>query len=126
MKTAVRTGMAIAATAAVLLTAACGSDSSDEPTTETTTDTSTETSSPEESAPAETAAPTEIPDVTLLILETAQSNLMQAGLEADILDESGATPDTSDATQWVVVEQDPEGGSPYVDGVTVTLTVRER
>lgn len=118
MKTAVRTGLAAAATAAVLFTAGCGNDAADEPTEETT--------SAAEETPTETAAPTEIPDVTKLILETAQGNLMRAGLEAEVVGEDGAAVDASDPTQWVVVEQDPAAGAPYEEGVTVSLTVRAR
>lgn len=119
MTTAVRTGLAAFATAAVLLTAACGADATDdatEPTTEPTT----------EATATETAAPTEIPDTTFLILETAQSNLELVGLAVEVAGEDGASVDTTDATQWVVADQDPAGGAPFEEGTTVTLTVRER
>lgn len=118
MKTsALRSGLAALAATAVLLTAGCASDdATDEPATATT-------EQAEESPSSD--GPVEVPDVTLLILETASGNLMRVGLTTEVVDEAGVPVPDGDATAWVVTAQDPADGT--VDpGSTVTLTVKPR
>ncbi len=124
MRLSVRTGAAAAALAATLLVAGCSADAdSDDATPE-----ATESAAAEESAaPAETeeTGPVDVPDVTNLILETAQGNLLRAGLEAEVVDESGAPVTVDDATTYTVSAQDPSEGT-LEPGETVTLTVAPR
>lgn len=113
-----RTGAAALAAAALLLTAGCAADE-DAPET-------AETSTTEETA-EETAetGPAEIPDVTVLVLETAQANLTALGLEVEVVDETGAALEVEDPTAYQVVTQSPDEGT-VEPGQVVTLTVRER
>lgn len=111
-----RTGAAALAAAALLLTAGCAADE-DAPETE-------ETSTEEATEAAETG-PAEIPDVTVLVLETAQANLTALGLEVEVVDETGAALEVEDPTAYQVVTQDPADGT-VEPGQVVTLTVRER
>jgi hypothetical protein len=122
MKTAVlRSGIALVASTTLLLTAGCAADgaadTADEPTTSATAEQSEQSQSAD--------GPVEVPDVTLLILETAMGNLMRAGLTAEAVDETGAPVPQDDLTAWVVTAQDPADGT--VDaGTAVTLTVKPR
>lgn len=124
MRLSVRTGAAAAALAATLLVAGCSADAdSDDATPE-----ATESAAAEESAaPEETeeSGPVDVPDVTNLLLETAQGNLLRAGLEAEVVDASGAPVTVDDATTFTVTAQDPSEGT-LEPGETVTLTVDPR
>jgi hypothetical protein len=114
-----RVGSAVLAAAAALLVAGCTANAETEPDTEATA---------EATAPAEETdptAPVEVPDVTNLILDTAEGNLMRVGLEAEVVDAEGAAVTVDDATAFVVRAQEPADGT--VDpGSTVTLTVELR
>lgn len=124
-------GAVATALAAALLVAGCAADAdsdtdSDTATTDTT-ETTEATAAPEaeEPAPEQETGPAEVPDVTNLILETAQGNLMRAGLEVATVDETGAPVTVDDATTFTVTAQDPAEG--ILDpGATVTLTVAPR
>lgn len=98
-----------------------GSEPTDaaEPSATATTD---DDGTAEEPAPT---GPTEVPDVTLLILETAQGNLLRAGFEVETVDAAGAPVAVDDATTYKVVAQDPAEGT-LEPGATVTLTVEPR
>ncbi len=124
MRLSVRTGAVATALAATLLLAGCAAD--DE--TDTATPEATESAAAEDAADAEETAPTgpaEVPDVTNLILETAQGNLVRAGLEAETVDETGAPVSVDDATGYTVTAQEPSEGT-LEPGETVTLTVAPR
>lgn len=125
MRLSVRTGAAAAtALAATLLMAGCAADADADADSETpeASATAEETAAPEETEPA---GPAEVPDVTSLILETAQGNLVRAGLEAEVVDESGAPVTADDATAFTVTAQEPSEGT-LEAGETVTLTVAPR
>lgn len=126
MRLSVRTGVGAVATAlaATLLVAGCSADAdSDDATPEATASaTADESAAPEET---EETGPVDVPDVTNLILETAQGNLLRAGLEAEVVDESGAPVTVDDATTFRVTAQDPSEGT-LEPGETVTLTVEAR
>ena len=116
-----RAGAAALAVTAALLVAVCTADAdsgADEPEP-----TQTETSVPEDTA--EPTGPAEVPDVTLLILETALGNMSRAGLEVETVDASGAPVTVDDPTTYKVVAQDPAEGT-LEPGQTVTLTVESR
>ena len=126
MRLTVRTGAGAVATAlaAMLLVAGCAADAD----TETDTPEATASAETEESvAPEESDAtgPAEVPDVTNLILETAQGNLMRVGLDAETVDEDGAAVSVDDPTAYTVTAQDPSEGT-LEAGETVTLTVVPR
>jgi opacity protein-like surface antigen len=124
IRSTLRPALAGLAAAAVLMTAAC---SADEEATGAGTATE-ETAGPtvEESAPAEEEdGPVDVPNVTGLILETGQSNLMLAGLESELVDEAGATVEVDDPMTYLVVGQDPADGQ-LDRGEVVTLTVEPR
>lgn len=122
-RTVVRSALAVAATTAVLLTSACSSDEPEEGTqTESAQVEATEDDTEEAAAPT---GPVEVPDVTLLILATAQDNLGRVGLEATLVDETGAEVTADDPTTYLVTEQDPADGE-LEAGETVTLTVKPR
>jgi ABC-type Fe3+-hydroxamate transport system substrate-binding protein len=114
-----RVGATALAVAVSLLVAGCSTDAEPEAAPETTA-----SETPEEQA-QEPAGPTEVPDVTLLILETALGNLMRAGLEVETVDADGQPVTVDDATAYKVVAQDPEEGV-VEPGQTVTLTVEPR
>ncbi|MBO1750242.1 PASTA domain-containing protein [Actinotalea sp. BY-33] len=118
-KASVRVGAAALAASVVLLTAACSSDE--------TENEATEPAQEQEQEQQEDVAegPTEVPDVTVLILETAQSNLAALGLEIEVVDADGAAVAAEDPTQYIVTDQDPAEGTVEA-GDVVTLTVRER
>ncbi|MCL3861922.1 PASTA domain-containing protein [Actinotalea sp. K2] len=115
----VRAAATVLAVSGVLLSAACTSDPESEPA-------ATPTQTQEEQGQEEGVSGTvTVPDVTVLILETAQGNLERAGLEVEVVDESGAAVATDDATAWVVTDQDPADGT-VERGTLVTLTVAAR
>lgn len=124
MRLSARTGAGVVATAlaATLLVAGCTADADTDTETPEATAPAEETTAPEETEPA---GPTEVPDVTNLILETAQGNLVRAGLEAEVVDESGAPVTVDDATAYTVTAQEPSEGT-LEAGETVTLTVAPR
>lgn len=125
MRLSVRTGVGVVAgaLAATLLVAGCSADAdSDDATPEATQSAADESAAPEET---EETGPVDVPDVTNLLLETAQGNLMRAGLEAEVVDESGAPVTVDDATTFRVTAQDPSEGT-LEPGETVTLTVEAR
>ena len=124
MRLSARTGAGVVATAlaATLLVAGCTADADTDTETPETTAPAEETTAPEETEPA---GPAEVPDVTNLILETAQGNLVRAGLEAEVVDESGAPVTVDDATAYTVTAQEPSEGT-LEAGETVTLTVAPR
>ncbi|MCU1431751.1 MAG: hypothetical protein JWP95_856 [Actinotalea sp.] len=105
---------------AALLTAGCAPDG--EARTETPASEATETDG---ASGAEDSVSVEVPDVTVLLLDTAQGNLLRAGLEAEVVDESGAPVTADDPTAWRVTEQDPADGT-VERGSVVTLTVVPR
>jgi PBP1b-binding outer membrane lipoprotein LpoB len=117
-----RTGIGAVATAlaATLVLAGCSGDDATE-TPEATEPAVEQTAAPE----AGQTGPVDVPDVTNIILETAQGNLMRKGLESTVVDESGAAVTVDDATAYVVVAQDPADGQ-LEAGETVTLTVVPR
>jgi beta-lactam-binding protein with PASTA domain len=95
-----RTASAVLAVAATLFVAGCGSDGGSD-------------------------ASVDVPDVTNLILQTAQQNIERLGLTAEVVDSSGDAVVADDPATYVVVEQDPADGT--VDaGTAVTLTVESR
>ena len=63
----------------------------------------------------------EVPDVTNLLLATAQSNLEFAGYKVTVVDASGAPVTAEDPTAWRITKQDP-GSGPADPGSTVTIT----
>ncbi|WP_250444667.1 PASTA domain-containing protein [Actinotalea sp. C106] len=117
-KASVRVGAAALAASVVLLTAACSSDETENEATEPAQEQEQEQEDVAE-------GPTEVPDVTVLILETAQSNLAALGLEIEVVDADGAAVTAEDPTQYMVTDQDPAEGTVEA-GDVVTLTVRER
>ena len=124
MRSTLRPALAGLAAAAVLMTAACSADE------ESTAAETTAEASPEEtaapSAPAEEEeGPVDVPNVTGLILETGQSNLMLAGLEAELVDGTGATVEVDDPLTFLIVGQDPDDGQ-LEPGEAVVLTVEPR
>lgn len=126
MRLSVRTGVGAVATAlvATLLVAGCSADAdSDDATPEATQSaTADESAAPEQT---DETGPVDVPDVTHLILETAQGNLLRAGLESEVVDEAGAPVTVDDATTFTVTAQDPSEGT-LEAGETVTLTVAPR
>ncbi|WP_225754280.1 PASTA domain-containing protein [Actinotalea sp. Marseille-Q4924] len=122
-----RPALAGLAAAAVLMTAACSAQ--EEPTgTATTaspeaTESAEATEEPAEEEPAD--GPSAVPNVTGLILETGQANLMLAGLEVELVDAAGAPVEVADPMTYLVVAQDPADGE-LERGETVTLTVEPR
>ena len=117
--TVLRAGAAALATTAVLVLASCGGTDDEQPTAAATATAEAEEQEAEESATVE------VPDVTVLILETAQGNLARNGLEVEVVDESGAPVTVDDATAYTVTAQEPAEGT--VDrGSVVTLTVAPR
>lgn len=113
-----RTTVAALAASAVLLTAGCSAEESD----------AAETPAAEETAAdqgGEVTGPVEVPDVTVLILETAEGNLERAGLQVEVVDASGAPVEDEDRTAWIVTDQDPAEGT-LEAGETVTLVVEAR
>lgn len=124
MRLSVRTGVGAVATAlaATLLVAGCSADGDTE-TPETPE--ATQSATADESVAPEEGGPVDVPDVTNLILETAQGNLVRAGLQAEVVDESGVPVTVDDATAFTVTAQDPSEGT-LEPGGTVTLTVVPR
>ncbi|MBC7290154.1 MAG: PASTA domain-containing protein [Actinotalea sp.] len=126
MRSSVRPALAGLAAAAVLLTSACSAQ--DEPAGAQTPAgaESTAESTPDQTAEEQTEdGPVDVPNVTGLILVTAESNLMLAGLESETVDETGAPVEVEDALTYLVVGQDPTDGE-LERGETVTLTVAPR
>ena len=123
MRLTVRAGAGAVATAlaATLLVAGCSAEADSDDATPEATQSAEESAAPE----TEETGPVDVPDVTNLILETAQGNLMRAGLETEIVDETGATVAVEDATTFSVTAQDPSEGT-LERGETVTLTVAPR
>lgn len=82
-------------------------------------------------APAVTAArgrPAQgdpVPDVVGRPLDEARAALEDAGLQADIASGGGLFGPLVDA-QWMVVDQDPAGGSDAPGDATVALAIRRR
>jgi ABC-type Fe3+-hydroxamate transport system substrate-binding protein len=107
-------GAAVGA-AAVLALAGCSGDGN---VTE-----STPSSSESESAPALGENTGTVPDVTNLLLGTAQSNLEVVQYKVAVVDASGAPVTVDDPTTWRVTAQDPAGGDDADAESTVTLTV---
>lgn len=125
MRSTLRPALAGLAAAAVLMTAACSADE-DSTAAETTAETSSEeTAASPTPAEEEEEGPVDVPNVTGLILETGQSNLMLAGLEAELVDETGATVEVEDAMTFLVAAQDPADGQ-LERGEAVVLTVEPR
>lgn len=110
------TRAAAAVLAAGLFLAGCAADGDSAPEPTPTAEQTTE--------PAE-AGPVDVPDVTNLILETARGNLLRAGLEVEVVDESGETVAVEDATALIVTAQEPAAGT-LEPGAVVTLTVKPR
>ena len=79
------------------------------------------TPSSSESAPKLGGNTGEVPDVTNLLLATAQSNLEFAGYKVTVVDASGAPVTADDPTAWRITKQDPASG-PADPGSTVTIT----
>lgn len=123
MRLSARTGVAAAAAtlAATLVLTGCSGDDADTTPEATEPAAAEETTTPE----PEQTGPVEVPDVTNLILETAQGNLMRKGLETEVVDETGAAVTVDDATAYLVTGQDPAEGT-LEAGETVTLTVTPR
>lgn len=123
MRLSVRTGAAAAAAtlAATLLVAGCSADADSDDVAPEATPTAEESAAPE----TEETGPVDVPDVTNLILETAQGNLVRAGLEAEVVDEAGAPVTVDDATAFTVTAQDPSEGT-LEPGEIITLTVAPR
>ncbi|KGM13247.1 PASTA domain-containing protein [Cellulomonas bogoriensis] len=115
MNTTVRTGLVALVAAGALVLAGCAEQ--DEETTVPTDDTDVQTDQAQGTG--------EVPDVTVLILETAQGNLTRLGLEVEVVDEDGQPVEAEDASQWRVTDQDPVG-VPAEEGDVITLTVVER
>ena len=114
-RTARTTAVALALGAGLLLSA-CSSPTEDE---------GQEPAATASEAPVDETGPVEVPDVVLLILETAQGNLMRSDLEATVVDEAGAAVTIDDPTAWLVTAQDPAEGE-VERGSSVTLTVKAR
>lgn len=123
MRLSARTGVAAAAAtlAATLVLTGCSGGDADTTPEATEPAAAEETTTPE----PEQTGPVEVPDVTNLILETAQGNLMRKGLETEVVDETGAAVTVDDATGYLVTGQDPAEGT-LEAGETVTLTVTPR
>lgn len=122
-----RSGAAALAAAALLLTAGCAADEDTPESEESATEESgaqTDTEETDGEEPAE-AGPAQIPDVTVLVLETGLANLTALGLEVEVVDEDGAALEVEDATAYQITAQDPAEGTAE-PGDVVTLTVRER
>ena len=110
-RSTMRTVSAALAVAATLLVAGCSSDDAD-----------SGTQAQEEVDPN---APVEVPDVTNLILMTAQDTVEAKGLVVEVVDEAGDPVTVDDPSTYTVADQDPIEGT--VDpGSTVTLTVEPR
>lgn len=126
-RSSVRPALAGLVTAVVLVTAACSAEEEPAGTATTTSPSVEETAGPTEAPEQDESdeGPVRVPNVTVLILETAQGNLMLAGLEAEVVDESGDPIEVDDPVAYQVVEQDPAEGE-LERGETVTLTVRPR
>lgn len=118
-RSTLRAASAALAVAATLLVAGCTADADTDPG-----------DAPNETEPAvqeevDPDAPVEVPDVTNLILSTAQDTIEAKGLTVEIVDESGAGVTVDDPTTYTVADQDPVEGT--VDpGSLVTLTVEPR
>lgn len=123
MRSTLRPALAGLAAAAVLMTTACSAD--EEATGAGTAAEETAEPTTEETAPVEEEGPVDVPNVTGLILVTAQSNLMLAGLEAELVDAAGATIEVEDPMTYLVVGQDPAEGQ-LERGEAVVLTVEPR
>lgn len=117
--TVLRTTVAALAATAVLVTAGCSADETEEPTATPAAEETTEEGG------AEADGPVEVPDVTVLILETAEGNLVRAGFEVEVVDETGAPVEDEDRTAWIVTAQDPSEGT-VEPGTVITLTVKPR
>jgi hypothetical protein len=127
-RSSVRPALAGLAAAVVLVTSACSAQEEAAGTAPTASPTVEETAGPTgapEQEEADDDGPVRVPNVTVLILETAQGNLMLAGLEAEVVDETGAPVEVEDPVAYQVVAQDPAEGE-LERGETVTLTVRPR
>ncbi len=118
---AVRTAVALAA-AATLLLAGCSSDDATTDTTATAEATSSAAATPEA-----TEAPTEaeVLDVTHNQLQTAIDTLGLRGLETKVVDADGNEITPEPETVYLVVGQDPiEGVVPV--GTVITLTAEKK
>ncbi|KMM46997.1 hypothetical protein CWIS_02275 [Cellulomonas sp. A375-1] len=118
---AVRTAVALAA-AATLLLAGCSSDDATTDTTATAGATSSAAATPEA-----TEAPTEaeVLDVTHIQLQTAIDTLGLRGLETKVVDADGNEITPEPETVYLVVGQDPiEGVVPV--GTVITLTAEKK
>jgi beta-lactam-binding protein with PASTA domain len=73
----------------------------------------------------DTNGPVDVPDVTHLILDTAQGNLLRAGLEVTLVDADGQPVTAEDPLAFTVTDQDPADGT-VEPGSAVTLTVEPR
>lgn len=123
MKTsAVRRAVVAAAAAGTLLLAGCADDGADVDTTDEELMDETPTDAPGASGQT---GPVDVPDVTRLILETAEGNLLRAGLEAEVVDTDGEPVVVEDPTGYRVVDQDPAEGT-LDPGSPVILTVEVR
>ncbi|EYR64639.1 hypothetical protein N866_07530 [Actinotalea ferrariae CF5-4] len=119
-----RPALAAFAAATVLMTAACSTP--EEPAEPAATATQEETEAADDAAEQEAeSGPVDVPDVSGLILGTAQGNLTLAGLETEVADEAGAPVEVEDPLAYLVVSQDPADGQ-LERGETVTLTVAPR
>lgn len=120
-RSTLRTASAALAVAATLLLAGCSSDGDAD--SDSSADATTDTTAASEDV--DPNAPVEVPDVTNLLLQTAQDNIEAKGLTVEIVDESGAALVVDDATAFTVAAQDPADGT--VDpGSAVTLTATPR
>ena len=118
---AVRTAVALAA-AATLLLAGCSSDDATTDTTATAEATSSAAATPEA-----TEAPTEaeVLDVTHIQLQTAIDTLGLRGLETKVVDADGNEITPEPETVYLVVGQDPiEGVVPV--GTVITQTAEKK
>jgi len=119
-RSTMRTVSAALAVAATLFVAGCSSDGEESTETE-----SAETETPAAQEEVDPNAPVEVPDVTNLILVTAQDTVEAKGLVVEVVDESGEAVTVDDPSTFTVADQDPIEGT--VDpGSTVTLTVEPR
>ncbi len=118
-----RAGAVTVALGAALLLAGCTSDADGDSATGEPTAQASATEEAEDAPAAE--GPVEVPDVTLLILATAEGNLVRAGLESATVDAAGAPVTVDDPATYLVTAQDPADGT-VEPGSTVTLTVEPR